>query len=91
MPCTCDEYLIQFMKSHADSTRAACDLLTVLRRGGDESEVSNETRHWIAEHDFENDNNFEKEQIDVEQLLPESVLDKLSQDERLALRRALGL
>lgn len=70
------------------ATRAACDMRTILRRNKLESELTAETRKWIAKHDAEDARRIREE---TEQKIRENTrlraLDKLTLDER----RVLGL
>lgn len=70
------------------ATRAACDLRTILRRGGKESDLTPETRRWIAKHDDEDAKRIAKENAEgLRQRVKQQALDKLSMEER----RVLGL
>ena len=70
------------------STRAACDMRTILRRFNLEVELTLETRAWIAQHDqFDTLRIIEEERRGIRQTVRQQALDKLSLEER----RSLGL
>lgn len=92
MPCRCDymeEDGAPVLKREADkATRAACDMRTILRRHGLESELTRETRGWIAQHDKEDAERIAKENAEgIRQRTKQAALDKLTLEER----RVLGL
>jgi hypothetical protein len=70
------------------ATRAACDLRTILRRGGKESDLAGSTRSWIAEHDkWDRERIAQEEALGVREKARRDALAKLDLDER----RVLGL
>lgn len=70
------------------ATRAACDLRTILRRGGTEEDLTPETRTWVAQHDIWDARRIILENADgTRQNVKEQALAKLTLDER----RVLGL
>jgi hypothetical protein len=77
------------------STRAACDMRTILRRHGLERELTVETRQWIKKHDAEDAKRIaEEEAAGIRQRVKQQALSKkqafldtLSLEER----RVLGL
>lgn len=70
------------------ATRAACDLRTILRRGGKELDLTRETQQWIAEHDVWDARRIAQEQANgVREKTKRDALAKLTLDER----RVLGL
>ena len=91
MPCRCedDESDNLRLRSEADAaTRAACDLRTILRRGGSERDLCAETRRWIKQHDeWDARRIAEENAASQRQQVKQAALDKLTLDER----RALGL
>jgi hypothetical protein len=71
-----------------EATRAACDLRTILRRGGTESDLCQDTRHWIAVHDEWDARRIAAEDAaGIRERTRREALQKLNLDER----RALGL
>ena len=99
MPCRSDfpedtcsrdrSYDFQQLLSQADAaTRAACDLRTILRRGGTENDLALETRNWIKGHDEWDARRIAQEEAEgTRQKVKQAALDKLTLDER----RVLGL
>jgi hypothetical protein len=91
MPCHCeyDGCDIDRLQAKADSaTRAACDLRTILRRGGNESDLTVETREWIFRHDAWDAQRIASENAaGTRDKVKQAALDKLTLDER----RVLGL
>jgi hypothetical protein len=92
MPCDCkgmESFTEDKLRKELTAvTRVACDLRTILRRGGNESDLCPETRAWIAEHDAWDAERIAQEQARGErQRVKQAALDKLSLDER----RVLGL
>jgi hypothetical protein len=90
MPCQSDSYDIpsEYIREANEATRAACDLRTVLRRGGKESDLCQETKNWIAKHDkADAERKTEEEATGERERQRRKALDKLSLDER----RVLGL
>ena len=92
MPCMCegaDREESAIVRKKADAaTRAACDLRTILRRGGTESDLCEETRRWISQHDDWDRRRIEQENAaGIRQRTKEQALAKLTLDER----RVLGL
>jgi len=70
------------------ATRAACDLRTILRRGGRESDLCPETREWIKRHDeWDARRAAAEEAAGLREKVRQAALNKLTLDER----RALGL
>jgi hypothetical protein len=70
------------------ATRAACDLRTILRRGGTEQDLTVVTREWIARHDAWDAKRIKIEEASGErERVRQQALNKLNLDER----RALGL
>ena len=88
MPCRCD-YMDNesAYRDEADAaTRAACDLRTILRRGGKESDLTPETRKWIKKHDVADTTRIKEETASGErQRVKQRALNKLSLEERRAL------
>lgn len=82
-------FAINQIKQIADAaTRAACDLRTILRRGGNEYDLCQETREWIKQHDEEERVRIAQEEARGErERVRREALNKLTLDER----RALGL
>ena len=69
-------------------TRVACDLRTILRRSGKESDLTEESKSWIAEHDEWDRKRVEQETANgIREETKRRALKKLNLDER----RALGL
>jgi hypothetical protein len=67
-------------------TRVCCDLRSVLRRGGRESDLTNETRKWIREHDKADRERLDQEGREGKRAsLKKKALAKLNIDEREAL------
>ena len=93
MPCyderSSGAYRAKELQQKLDAvTRAACDLRTILRRGGTEDDLCAETREWIAAHDDWDRRRIEQEQRDgIREATRNRGLEKLTLDER----RALGL
>lgn len=92
MPCNCEgaerEENSKLRRLANAATRAACDLRTILRRGGTEADLCEETRLWIARHDDWDRRRIEQEQAEgIRQRTKEAALAKLTLDER----RVLGL
>lgn len=91
MPCRCEDdgSDMRRLRAEADAaTRAACDLRTILRRGGGESDLCAETRQWIKRHDeWDARRIAEENAAGQRQQVKQAALDKLTLDER----RALGL
>ena len=93
MPCRCDEpstpYEDPSLRRAADkATRAACDMRTIIRHHNLESELTVETRKWIAKHDKEDAERIAKENAaGIRQRVKQQALDKLTLEER----RVLGL
>ena len=70
------------------STRAACDMRTILRRHGLEGELTVETREWIGIHDAQDARRIKIENENgTREKTRNAALDKLNLDER----RVLGL
>ena len=70
------------------ATRAACDLRTVLRRGGTERDLTIETRRWIQRHDKEDAERIRREEeLGERERIRQEALERLSLEER----RVLGL
>ena len=70
------------------ATRAACDMLAVLRRRGTLGEVSPETADWVMKHEaIDRARSAAIQEQLARATLKEQALKRLSQDER----RALGL
>lgn len=93
MPCrddyppTCNEDP-GLRESANASTRAACDMRTILRRHGLERDLTVETRQWIKKHDAEDAARIAQENAaGIRQRVKQQALDKLSLEER----RVLGL
>lgn len=93
MPCR-DDYPREcgedsgLRRSADQSTRAACDMRTILRRHGLEHELTVETRAWIRKHDAEDAKRIAEENAaGIRQRVKQQALDKLSLEER----RVLGL
>jgi len=75
-------------RSADQSTRAACDMRTILRRNGLERELTVETRQWIKKHDAEDAARIVQENAaGIRQRVKQQALDKLTLEER----RVLGL
>ena len=78
----------EYIKIADAATRAACDLRTILRRGGKESDLTEETKAWIKQHD-----ELDAKRVAIEnecglrEKTRQTGLAKLTLDER----RALGL
>lgn len=92
MPCRCEGYEDQretdLWREADAATRAACELRTVLRGGGKESDLSDQTRKWIAQHDAEDAKRFGEEMaVLMKERAKKQALTKLTREER----RALGL
>lgn len=93
MPCRCEEDHTpsedpRLRKAADAATRAACDLRTILRRGGVESDLTPETRRWIKQHDDEDARRIAQENAaGIRQRTKQAALDKLTLEER----RVLGL
>ena len=93
MPCR-DDYPPEpdensgLRRSANQSTRAACDMRTILRRNNLERELTVETRKWIKKHDAEDARRIEVENAaGLRQKVKQKALDKLTLEER----RVLGL
>jgi hypothetical protein len=92
MPCSSEGYpdnrLDDCSRELNEATRAACDLRTILRRGGTEEDLCAETRRWIAKHDdWDHRRIKEEERRGERQRVKQNALAKLTMDER----RVLGL
>lgn len=91
MPCRCEDYSgddSHYEKEANAATRAACDLRTILRRGGKEEDLTQETRKWIAKHDKWDAKRIAEENARGErEKVKKRALNKLTLDER----RVLGL
>jgi hypothetical protein len=89
MPCESYGMSDSHWKPAADAaTRAACDLRTILRRGGTEADLCVSTREWIAQHDKEDaERKRVEERTNERERRRRAALDKLTLDER----RVLGL
>lgn len=94
MPCQSFDYEgtgseIQHYKTEADkSTRAACDMRTIIRRHDLENELTVETRNWIKKHDAADAKRIAEENAaGIRQKVKQQALDKLTLEER----RVLGL
>ena len=96
MPCRCDDWdstvnasEASFYKLEANaSTRAACDMRTIIRRHGLENKLTVETRQWIAKHDAADAKRIAEENAaGIRQKVKQQALDKLTLEER----RVLGL
>lgn len=83
-----DEDREKLEKAANKATRAACDMRTILRRHGLESELTGETIKWIAKHDKEDARRVvEEEKSGERKRVKQQALDKLNLEER----RVLGL
>ncbi len=97
MPCRCDDWEpstntlseVNHYKAEADSsTRAACDMRTIIRRHKLENQLTTETLNWIVKHDAADAERIEKENAaGIRQKVKQQALDKLTLEER----RVLGL
>jgi hypothetical protein len=89
MPCQSHGESDHGWQESADAaTRAACDLRTILRRGGTEADLCVSTREWITQHDKEDaERKREEEATNKRERRKRAALDKLTLDER----RVLGL
>lgn len=91
MPCRCEDDGLDIIRLRDEAnaaTRAACDLRTILRRGGSERDLCSETRKWIKRHDEWDERRIAEENAAGQrQKVKQAALDKLTLDER----RALGL
>jgi len=93
MPCRCDypdtcNEDPGLRDSANKSTRAACDMRTILRRHNLELELTLETRKWIKKHDDKDAARIAVEtRKGLRQRVKQAALDKLSLEER----RVLGL
>lgn len=96
MPCRCDDWDSNVSSSETDhyrkeadqSTRAACDMRTILRKYGLENELTVETRKWIKKHDDADAKRIAEENAaGIRQRVKQQALDKLTLEER----RVLGL
>mgnify|MGYP001589901379 CR=1 FL=1 len=92
MPCSCEgaetQQIDDLTRNLNQATRAACDLRTILRRGGTEEDLAPETRAWIAQHDDWDRRRIAQEKASGERKKARAAaLDKLNLDER----RILGL
>jgi len=90
MPCQSDPFdgLHEAHQEATAATRAACDLRTILRRGGKEIDLTAETLAWIAKHDKADKERIkEEEENGIRERTKRRALDKLTLDER----RVLGL
>ena len=91
MPCQCGDYgenIPQYRIEADKATRADCDMRTILRRNNLESELTIETRKWIAKHDKEDAARIAEENAaGIRKKVRQQALDKLTLEER----RVLGL
>lgn len=93
MPCSdgsraCYEENPELRRSADASTRAACDMRTILRRANLEHMLTVETRKWIAKHDAADAKRIAEENAaGIRQRVKQQALDKLTLEER----RVLGL
>jgi hypothetical protein len=93
VPCRCDDYYEDspegwLRQSLNELTRFCCDMRTILRRHGLESELCAESREWIREHDYADAMRIKAEEERGErERMKQAALDKLTMDER----RMLGL
>lgn len=70
------------------ATRAACDLRTILRRGGTEKDLCEDTRTWIKQHDaWDRRRIKQEEEAGIRERARQAALAKLNLDDR----RVLGL
>ena len=103
MPCSCEMYSGEGYaierdecKKRADAaTRAACDLRTILRRGGTEADLTEETRKWVARHDKADARRVREERAKGERegkrRRAKRKYDRLMRSMTLEERRVLGL
>ena len=91
MPCHYDDFgASDREKARAldELTRVACDMRTILRRHGLESELCAETLSWIAQHDAADAKRIAIEaQNGIRDATRQTALSKLTMEER----RVLGL
>ena len=92
MPCKCDDYgpsELELMRKDLNATtRAACDMRTILRQHKLEGELCTETLLWIKRHDAADAKRIAEEQERGEREKAKRIaLNKLTMDER----RMLGL
>lgn len=93
MPCSdgsrvCCEESPELRKSANASTRAACDMRTIIRRHNLLKELTRETLEWIMKHDTADAKRIAEENAaGVRQRVKQQALDKLTLEER----RVLGL
>lgn len=83
MPCQSDYDTSDILQEANEATRAACDLRTILRRGGKESDLCQETKNWIAKHDkADAARRALKKSVEEHERQRSRVLSKLSLDDR---------
>lgn len=86
MPCYSNQDELHEAAELRSATHAACELAYAIRSNQDFESLSNETRQWVKNHDFIDAlRKNEESALAKRKYLRKRALEKLDQDERVAL------